>query len=121
VCGIPPYEILDARDFQVHLLDSRATRQVSGRKSDVLDCQWIWQLMSHGLLTGAFLSGDAVCCMRAFVRQRADKVHEQSRCISPMQKPLTQMNVQLDSVLGGHGMNLRSVHAANPRGTILRP
>ena len=39
------------------LLNSRATRQVSGRKSDVLDCQWIRQLMSYGLLKGAFRPG----------------------------------------------------------------
>jgi len=100
VYWIPLYEILDARGFQVYLVNSRATRQVSGRKSDVLDCQWIWQLMSHGLLTGAFRPGDAVCAMRAFVRQRAGKVHEQSRCIAHMQKALTQMNVQLDNVVG---------------------
>ena len=39
------------------LLKSRATRQVSGRKSDVLDCQWIRQLMRYGLLKGAFRPG----------------------------------------------------------------
>ena len=50
VYWIPLYEVLDARGLEVHLVNSRATRQVSGRKSDVLDCQWIWQLMSHGLL-----------------------------------------------------------------------
>ncbi len=100
VYWIPLYETLDARGFQVYLVNSRATRQVSGRKSDVLDCQWIWQLMSHGLLTGAFRPGDAVCSMRAFVRQRAGKVQEQSRCIAHMQKALTQMNVQLDNVVG---------------------
>lgn len=54
VYWIPLYEVLDARGFDVHLVNSRATRQVSGRKSDVLDCQWIWQLMSHGLLKGHF-------------------------------------------------------------------
>ena len=41
VYWIPLYELLDARGFEVHLVNSRATRQVSGRKSDVLDCQWI--------------------------------------------------------------------------------
>jgi len=99
VYWIPLYEVLDARGFQVHLVNSRATRQVSGRKSDVLDCQWIWQLMSHGLLSGAFRPADAVCSLRSFVRQRAGKVQEQSRCIAHMQKALTQMNVQLDNVV----------------------
>jgi len=99
VYWIPLYELLDARGFDVQLVNSRATRQVSGRKSDVLDCQWIWQLMSHGLLKGAFRPGEAVCALRSFVRQRAGKVQEQSRCIAHMQKALTQMNLQLDNVV----------------------
>ena len=99
VYWIPLYELLDARGFDVQLVNSRATRQVSGRKSDVLDCQWIWQLMSHGLLRGAFRPADAVCSLRSFVRQRAGKVQEQSRCIAHMQKALTQMNLQLDNVV----------------------
>ena len=50
VYWMPLYEVLDARGFELYLVNSRATRQVSGSKSDVLDCQWIWQLMAHGLL-----------------------------------------------------------------------
>jgi len=99
VYWIPLYEVLDARGFQVHLVNSRSTRQVSGRKSDVLDCQWIWQLMSYGLLKGAFRPADAVCTLRSLVRQQDGKVQEQSRCIQHMQKALTQMNVQLDNVV----------------------
>jgi len=99
VYWIPLYELLDSQGFDVHLVNSRATRQVSGRKSDVLDCQWIWQLMSHGLLTGAFRPADDVCPLRSYVRQRATKVQEQSRCIAHMQKALTQMNIQLDNVV----------------------
>ncbi|MBF6309207.1 transposase, partial [Nocardia farcinica] len=68
------YEVLDARGFELYLVNSRATRQVSGRKSDVLDCQWIGQLMAHGLLQGAFRPADAVCTLRAVVRQRETRV-----------------------------------------------
>lgn len=99
VYWIPLYEVLDARGFDVHLVNSRATRQVSGRKSDVLDCQWIRQLMSYGLLRGAFRPPDEICALRALVRQRATKVEDQSRSIAHMQKALTQMNVQLDNVV----------------------
>lgn len=93
------YEVLDARGLRVHLVNTRATRQVSGRKSDVLDCQWIWQLMSHGLLRGAFRPPDAVIPLRLYVRQRATKVRDQARAVAHMHKALTQMNLQLDAVL----------------------
>lgn len=99
VYWIPLYEVLDGRGFQVNLVNSRATRQVSGRKSDIRDCQWIWQLMSYGLLKGAFRPADEVCSLRSVVRQRARKGQEQSRCVQHMQKALTQMNIQLDNVL----------------------
>lgn len=99
VYWIPVYEVLDAQGFQVRLVNSRATRQVSGRKSDVLDCQWIWQLMSHGLLRGAFRPADQVCALRMMVRQRATKVRDQARSVAHMHKALTQMNLQLDAVL----------------------
>jgi len=99
VYWIPLYEVLAARGLQVNIVNSRATRQVSGRKSDVLDCQWIWQLMSYGLLRGAFRPTDQVCVLRSLVRQRATKVEERSRCVLHMQKALTQMNVQLANVV----------------------
>jgi transposase len=99
VYWIPLFELLDQHGFEVQLVNSRSTRQVTGRKSDVLDCQWIWQLMSHGLLKGAFRTADAVCRLRSVVRQRGTKVQEQARCIQHMQKALTQMNIQLDTVV----------------------
>lgn len=99
VYWIPLYELLDAEGFDVQLVNSRAIRQVTGRKSDVLDCQWIWQLISYGLLRGTFRPSDPVCILRPVVRQHAIKVHEQSRCIAHMQKALTQMNIQLDNVV----------------------
>lgn len=99
VYWIALFEVLDKRGFDVQLVNSRATRQVSGRKSDVLDCQWIWQLMSHGLLKGAFRPADLTCVLRSVVRQRDTKVKEQSRCIAHMQKALTQMNLQLANVV----------------------
>ena len=67
VYWVPVFERLDRAGFEVHLVNPRATKQVSGRKSDVLDCQWIRQLMSYGLLRGAFRSPDALCPMRSYV------------------------------------------------------
>ncbi|WP_053213217.1 IS110 family transposase [Pseudomonas sp. Q12-87] len=99
VYWIPLFEVLDARGFEVYLVNSRATRQTSGRKSDVLDCQWIWQLMTHGLLSGAFRPSDEICSMRSLVRQRANKVCDQAKSINRMQKALSQMNIQLAQVI----------------------
>lgn len=99
VYWIPVYELLDRLGFEVHLVNPRATKQVSGRKSDVLDCQWLQQLMSYGLLKGAFRPPDEVCVLRSYVRQRARLGQDAARCIQHMQKALSEMNVHLDTVL----------------------
>ena len=99
VYWIPVFEVLDQAGLEVHLVNPRATKQVSGRKSDVLDCQWIRQLMSYGLLRGAFRAPDALCPLRGYVRQRGQLIRDRSRAVQHLQKALTQMNVQLDNVL----------------------
>ena len=50
VYWIPLFELLESRGFTVLLVNARHVRCVSGRKSDVLDCQWLQQLMTYGLL-----------------------------------------------------------------------
>jgi transposase len=70
VYWIPLFEMLDAAGFEVHLVNARHVRSVPGRKSDVLDCQWLQQLMSYGLLRGGFRPAEDVCALRAVWRHR---------------------------------------------------
>jgi len=99
VYWIALYELLDARGFTVLLVNARHVKNVSGRKSDVLDCQWLQQLMSYGLLRGAFRPADAVCALRSLSRQREMLLRGQGRQVQHMQKALTQMNLQLANVI----------------------
>ncbi|HTR07397.1 MAG TPA: IS110 family transposase [Paraburkholderia sp.] len=99
VYWIPVFELLESRGFTVMLINARHVRNVSGRKSDVLDCQWIQQLMTYGLLRGAFRPADQVCVLRSLWRQRGMLLRSQSRHVQHMQKALTQMNVQLANVI----------------------
>jgi transposase len=119
VYWIPVYDVLERRGFEVHLVNPRATKQVSGRKSDVLDCQWLWQLMSYGLLKGAFRPSEQVCELRTYVRVRSRLVGDQSRSVQHMQKALTEMNVQLANVLsdvtGKTGMQILRAIVAGER------
>ena len=54
VYWIPAYELLEERGFEVCLVNPRHLKNVPGRKTDVLDCQWLQQLHSFGLLRGSF-------------------------------------------------------------------
>ena len=99
VYWIPLFEILDARGIQVLLVNARHVKSVSGRKSDVLDCQWLQQLLSYGLLRGAFRPEDRICVLRSYTRQRQQLLRGQAKQVQLMQKALTQMNIQLTNVL----------------------
>jgi transposase len=99
VYWIPLYELLERRGFKVLLVNARHVKNVSGRKSDVLDCQWLQQLHSFGLLSGAFRPAERVCELRSITRQRAMLLRSQARHVQHMQKALTQMNIQLANVL----------------------
>jgi transposase len=99
VYWIPVFEILEERGFEVKLVNARHVKNVPGRKSDVLDCQWLQQLHTYGLLQGAFRPADEVLTLRAYVRQRSMLVHSAASYIQRMQKALTQMNLQLHNVV----------------------
>jgi transposase len=99
VYWIPLFELLESRGFTVLLVNARHVKNVSGRKSDVLDCQWLQQLMTYGLLSGAFRPGEQVCVLRSLWRQRGMLLKSQARDVQHMQKALTQMNVQLTNVI----------------------
>jgi len=99
VYWIPLFEMLDAAGFEVHLVNARHVRSVPGRKSDVLDCQWLQQLMSYGLLRGGFRPAEEVCALRAVWRHRDMLLSYQARHVQHLQKAMTQMNVQLHHVI----------------------
>lgn len=99
VYWIPLFELLESRGFTVYLVNARHVKNVSGRKSDVLDCQWLQQLMSFGLLSGAFRPQEQICVLRALSRQQEMLTRYQSRHIQHMQKALAQMNIQLGNVI----------------------
>jgi transposase len=71
VYWIPVFELLEARGLTVYLVNSGHLKHVPGRKSDVLDCQWIQQLHSLGLLRGSFRPDAEMCALRSLLRHRA--------------------------------------------------
>ena len=99
VYWIPLFELLERRGFEVKLVDARHVKNVSGRKSDVLDCQWLQQLHTYGLLAGAFRPPDEVCVLRSYLRQREMLTQAASMHIQHMQKALQQMNLLLHNVV----------------------
>ncbi|MBV8885045.1 MAG: IS110 family transposase [Chroococcidiopsidaceae cyanobacterium CP_BM_RX_35] len=99
VYWIPVFQILETRGFEVKLVNAYYARMVPGRKSDILDCQWLQKLHSCGLLSGSFRPDDEVCVLRSYIRQRDNLIRSSSTHVLRMQKALIQMNLQLHRVL----------------------
>ena len=99
VYWIPIYEILEARGFEVLLVNARHLKNVPGRKSDVSDCEWIRELHSVGLLRASFRPTAAIVALRAYLRHRQTLIESAGTYIQRMQKALVQMNLQLPLVV----------------------
>jgi transposase len=99
VYWIPVFELLEARGFEVLLVNARDVKNVPGRKTDVNDAQWLQQLHEHGLLRGSFRPHDRVVRLRALLRHRERLIDQAASHIQHMQKALMQMNVQLHHVV----------------------
>jgi transposase len=99
VYWIPVYELLEARGFQVQVVNARHVKNVPGRKSDIQDCQWLQGLHSVGLLRGSFRPEGEIVALRAYLRHRATLIEYRAAHIQHMQKALQQMNLQLSQVV----------------------
>ena len=119
VYWIPLFGVLEERGLEVMLVDPRRIKNVPGRKTDVRDCQWLQQLHTYGLLSGAFRPDGDIRRLRSYLRQRAMLVEYASQHIQHMQKALTQMNVKLQHVIRditgktGYGHHRRHCEAAS--------
>ena len=98
VYWIPLHEILEQRGLKPKLVDSRSIGRRT-KKTDILDCQWIRQLHTHGLLDGAFRPPAAMLPLRAFTRQRKMLIEYAADHIRHMQKALDLMNVKLHLIV----------------------
>jgi transposase len=99
VYWIPIYELLEERGFEVLLVNAAHARNVPGRKSDVLDCQWLQELHTFGLLRASFRPEARIAELRTYTRHRQTLVEEAARQIQRMQKALDQMNIQIHHVI----------------------
>lgn len=101
VYWIPLFEGLEARGLTVQLVDPRGLRRP--KKSEVLDCQWLQQMHSYGLLRAAFRPPEAICILRSYWRQRVRLIAGAAQELQHMQKALSAMNVHLHHVVSDLG------------------
>src|SRR5215472_10021508 len=105
----PVFNILEG-SVHVLLVNAEHIKTVPGRKTDVKDCQWIAQLLQHGLLKASFVPPEPIRELRDLTRQRTQLIGERSAAINRIQKVLEDANIKLASVatdvLGASGRDM---------------
>ena len=99
VYWIPLYQMLADSGIEVCLVNARHFQNVPGRKTDVLDCQWLQYLHSVGLLRGSFRPEQVICAARTLLRHRQNLVQMAAEHVLHMQKSMEQMNLKLQHVI----------------------
>jgi len=93
----PIFNVLEGH-LSVLLVNAQHIKAVPGRKSDVMDCEWIAQLLRHGLLRGSFVPDARIRELRDLTRYRTKLTQQQSSVANRIQKVLEDANIKMGSV-----------------------
>jgi transposase len=93
----PIYNLLEDR-FRLLLANARHIKAVPGRKTDVRDCEWLADLLRHGLLQPSFVPARPQRELRELTRHRLALVRERTAVANRLQKTLEGANIKLASV-----------------------
>lgn len=93
----PIFNLLEG-SFKVLLVNAAHIKAVPGRKTDVKDCEWIADLLSHGLLKGSFIPPEPIRDLRDLTRYRKSLSDERVREVNRLQKLLESANIKLSCV-----------------------
>lgn len=108
----PVYNLLES-GFEVLVVNAQHMKNVPGRKTDVLDAQWIAELLRHGLLRGSFIPPLPQRDLRDLTRQRTNLVQERAAVVNRLQKILEWANIKLACVVTDiTGVSARQILAA---------
>jgi transposase len=107
----PIYNILEGQ-FELLLVNAQHLKAVPGRKTDVLDAEWIADLLQHGLLRGSYVPSAEQRELRELTRYRTSLVQERAREVNRVQKVLEGANIKLGSVVSDvMGVSARAILA----------
>lgn len=93
----PVFNLLEG-SFKVLLVNAAHVKAVPGRKTDVRDCEWIADLLAHGLVKGSFIPPEPIRDLRDLTRYRKSLSDERIREVNRLQKLLESANIKLSSV-----------------------
>jgi transposase len=119
----PVFNLLEGH-FEVLLVNARHIKAVPGRKTDVKDCEWLAELLEHGLLRASFIPPQPIRELRDLTRHRRTLVEQRAQEVNRVHRLLETANIKLGLVvtdlLGASGRAmLRALQSGERDGTVL--
>jgi transposase len=93
----PIWNLLEGH-FELLLVNAQHIKTVPGRKTDAKDCEWIAELLQHGLLRGSFVPPEPIRELRDLNRNRTILVQQRATVSNRIEKVLEDANIKLASV-----------------------
>lgn len=93
----PVYNLLED-GFALLLVNARHVKAVPGRKTDAKDCEWLADLLRHGLLQASFVPDRSQRELRELTRYRTSLIRERTAAANRLQKTLEGANIKLAAV-----------------------
>jgi len=94
----PVFNILEGSVEQILVVNAQHIKALPGRKTDMLDAEWIAQLLQHGLLRGSFVPPAPIRELRECTRYRKQLIRARADEANRIQKLLEGANLKLGSV-----------------------
>ena len=85
--------------IDVLLANPQDVKNLSGRKTDAADAEWLMVLHRYGLLTPCYQPGNVARQIRNLTRQRSNLIRMAEKEVQYMQKAMEQMNIKLSTVI----------------------
>lgn len=105
----PVFNILEDA-LEVILVNARHVKAVKGRKTDVRDCEWLADLLRHGLLKPSFIPPPSIRALRELTRYRESLVREQTAVSNRILKLAESGNIKIAQVASrGMGVSGRAM------------
>ena len=94
----PVFNLLEG-SVEVVLANAAHVKAVPGRKTDVKDCEWLADLLAHGLIRASFIPPAEIRALRDVTRHRKSLIRDRTTAINRVHKLLESTNIKLGNVV----------------------
>ena len=93
-------------DFELKLANPYFIRQLSGRKSDRKDAEWIAECLQKDSIKGSFVADELLQQMRQYTRQHRRLTKTRVRLEQQMDNQLQRCNIRFSNYVSNQGKNV---------------